>query len=94
MPEFSTDPSTQAEKLAAWDADEEMGGVTLWQDWSGKKCTWTARIGECAGGAVQRHLREGGGREQRFWEATGTTIDQALARLVCVVAKAKKEQKP
>lgn len=71
-PRYSTDPSTQKEKLA-------------WLHSEGAVCViighYAGHASACATSPVMdnQHTR-------------GATIDQALARLVCVVAKAKKEQ--
>ena len=72
-PRYSTDPSTQAEKLAFLQQPDGAVGIDI-RNGEATATVWSfADLIICA-------------------EATGATIDQALARLVVSVAKAKKEQ--
>ena len=76
LPSFSTDPSTQKEKLAWLIPQSE----SLY-----KQVVLVAADDEIITRASMLFGR-------RTISETGTDIDQALARLVCSVAKAKKEQ--
>lgn len=85
---WSTDPRTQAEKLA-W---------LRKQDWRTRRgelmCSvGEIRISEVVADCPEPVRVEAIGLPPPAW-AYGATIDEALARLVCAVAKAKKEQKP
>jgi len=73
LPSFSTDPSTQAEKLAFLQQPDGAVGIDI------RNGEATATVWSFADLII-------------YAEATGTTIDQALARLIVAVAKAKKEQ--
>lgn len=72
-PRYSTDPSTQAEKLRWLRAcDFRFVEITGWDDG-----TWVAK----GFGSPDHHLDR---------EEQGTTIDEALARLICCISRKTK----